>query len=51
MSPFERICKQLAEDRLLAERHIPCSTFKACIGIREPRGQKCPGCPLKVADV
>jgi hypothetical protein len=49
MTPYQRIAiyQRLDHDRALAEKSIPCSTFKSCIGVRNLEGKRCPGCPIK----
>lgn len=49
MTPAQRIAlyQRLDHDRALAEKHIPCSTYQSCAGIRNPEKAKCKGCPLR----
>lgn len=53
MTPAERISiyMRLDHDRALAEKHLSCSLYTACAGVRNPTRKLCAGCPLKVADV
>lgn len=48
MTPYERIAilQRLTHDRALAEKHVPCSAYKSCIGIRDEDDKRCQGCPI-----